>query len=42
MTLCHEWRWGGVFGKHSVWISKRTFGEFPKPPLCVNVDILSR
>ena len=30
---------GGVFGKHSVWISKRTFGEFPKPPLCVSAVI---
>ena len=26
---------GGVFCKHSVWISKRIFGEIPKPPLCV-------
>ena len=25
---------GVVFGKHSVWISKRTFGVIPKPPQC--------
>ena len=28
-----------TYTKHSVWISKRTFGEFPKPPLCVNAVI---
>ena len=33
---------GGVFGKHSVWISKRTFGVIPKPPLCADAGMLSR
>ena len=33
---------GGMFGKHSVWISKRTFGVIPKPPLCADATMLSR
>ena len=28
--------------KHSVWISKRTFGVIPKPPQCADAVMLSR
>ena len=31
---------GGVFGKHSVWSTKRILGVTPKPPVCENAVVL--
>ena len=33
---------GPGYVPHSVWISKRTFGVIPKPPLCADAVMLSR